>query len=312
MTVSPPTPPADAAPSGVPVPPAPVIDNRRAILWLLLSVVTASMMTLAVRGLSYTMSPTVVVFLRAAFTLGACVVACAVSARFRSGMRFSQPGMHLLRGTLIGFSTLLGFYTIAKLELATVTVLFFMAPVFATLLNMFVHREKVGPRRWAAICLGFFGACIILRPGFGAFHPAMLAALASSFMFALALSFSRGLAQADGPIATYVSSVAITVLVSAPFAVPVMQLPETPALWALLAVLVVTGAVRGVGDIQAYRLGEASVLAPVTYLRLVIIGGAAYFLFDEIPDLATIVGAVVIIASTLYIALREARLRRAT
>jgi len=290
---------------------APLIDNRRAIWWLLMSVFTASLMTLSVRGLSLSMSPTSVVLWRAGVTTLVCFVALGFSAKLRSQMRFSRPRMHLVRGLLIGFSTMLGFYSIAKLELATVTVLFFMAPIFATLLSIVFRGEQVGPRRWVAIFFGFLGACIILRPGFGAFHPAMLAALGSSAMFALALNFSRGLADADGPVATYVSSVVITTIVTLPFAWDTLAMPESGMVWALVAVCVVTGALRGVGDIQAYRLGEASVLAPITYLRLVFIGGAGYLLFDEVPDAATLAGAVVIIGATLYIALREAQLRRA-
>lgn len=81
--------------------------------------------------------------------------------------------------------------------------------------------------------------------------------------------------------------------------------------WLALIVVVITSAVRGYADIEAYRYGESSILAPVAYLRLVLISIAGYFMFDEVPDMATIIGASIIIAATLYIALREAKLRRA-
>jgi len=154
------------------------------------------------------------------------------------------------------------------------------------------------------------GAVIILQPGFGTFHPAMLVALLSSFLFALALNLSREVAQADGAIATFMSSAVMTLLVATPFALPVFAMPQDWWVWAMLGTVAATGAIRSVSDIQAYRLGEASVVAPFTYLRLVIVGLAGFLMFDEIPGIATLLGALVIITSTLYIALREARLRQ--
>ena len=78
-----------------------------------------------------------------------------------------------------------------------------------------------------------------------------------------------------------------------------------------LAIVIVASAVRGYADIEAYRYSESAILAPVAYLRLVLIALAGYFLFGEVPDLATVIGASIIISATLYIALREAKLRRA-
>ena len=78
-----------------------------------------------------------------------------------------------------------------------------------------------------------------------------------------------------------------------------------------LAIVIIASAVRGYADIEAYRYGESAILAPVAYLRLVLIALAGYFLFGEVPDLATVIGASIIISATLYIALREAKLRRA-
>ena len=285
-------------------------DNLRGGAWMLFSVFTASAMTLAARLLAEDLDSRMIVFLRSAATLIALAPLLAWP-RARSALRFSRPWMHLLRGALIGVSTNLGFFAIAELPLATATVLFFTAPIFATLLAGPVNGESVGPRRWAAVFAGFAGALIILRPGLSAFEPAMLAALGSSLLFALALSLSRGLAMADGAPATFLSSVVITGLVTLPLAVPVWALPPDGPAWAALALLVIAGASRGVGDIQAYRLGEASVMGVIAYLRLVLIGTAAWILFEELPDAATWAGGVVIVGATLYIAHREAVLRRA-
>ncbi len=285
-------------------------DNFTAILWILFSVVASSAMTIGVRDISAQLDSTVIVFLRAAVSTALILIAILIFAKLRKQLKFSRPWLHLIRGTLIAFSTQLGFYSISNLPLSTVTVLFFLAPIWATLLAIPVHGEKVGPRRIAAIAVGFVGALVILRPGFGALHPAMLTAMGSSILFALALNMSRGLARADGAFSTYFSSVIITAIVMLPLAAPVFDTPHNLRAWIAGAVIVVAGAARGYADIEAYRLGEAGILAPITYLRLVFIAVAAYFLYAETPDTPTIIGAVIIIGSTFYIARRETKLRR--
>ena len=285
------------------------IDNLRAVWWILLSVLGSSAMAIAVRDVSAQIDSRTIVFLRSAISSGAILLALIGFARLRAQLRFSQPLRHLVRGSFIAVSTHLGYYAIANLPMATVTVLFFLAPIWATLMAMLVHNERVGPRRVTAIIIGFFGALIILRPGFSSFEPAMLAALGSSMLFALALNMSRGLAREDGAMSTYFSSVIITAIISLPFAWPVMAIPTDFRGSFALGIVVLAGALRGYADIEAYRHGEAGLLAPVTYLRLVIIATAAYYIYGEVPDIYTITGAIVVISATLYIALREARKR---
>lgn len=311
MSTPPPVPmPGPGGPTAAPIKPAPKTDNLRAVIWALVSVVGASLMSLAVRGVVLEVDSRMVVMFRAGITGLIIVAAIILFSRLRRNLQFSRPWLHLLRGILIGVSTNLGFYTLANIPLATATVLFFTAPIFATILGALIHGERVGPRRIAASVAGFIGALVILRPGFEAFHPAMLTALGSSALFAVALTLSRGLANADGALSTYFSSVVITVLVTLPIAIPVWDYPSSPITWLAVSIVVVTSALRGIADIQAYRYGEAAILAPIAYLRLVLIGVGAWLLFDEGIDRATMLGAVIIIGSTLYIARREAKLRK--
>lgn len=301
------------APPDVPptVQPLPQRDNTRGILWMLFSVLTASVMTISVRELSQDFSAAMVLLLRAGVSSLLIVLIILPVTGLRKQLRFSQPKVHLIRGLFIAGSTLMGFYTIAEMPLATATILFFTAPIFAVILAALVHGEKVGPRRWSAVFAGFVGALVILRPGYIPFEFAMLTALGSSLMFAGALTMSRGIAQADGPLSAFVSSVFITTVFAIPFAAPSFALPMGLATWAVALVLVVTGGARNIADLQAYRYADASVLGPIAYLRIVFIGAAGYFLFDESVDMPTLIGAVIIIGSTLYIAQREAAKRRA-
>lgn len=285
-------------------------DNVKAMSWLLISVVASSAMTVAVREISFDLDPRMIVMLRFGITAPILILALIVSAQLRRTLTFSEPLLHVIRGICMGISTHLGFYAIANIPLVTVTVLFFMVPIFATAIAGLINSERAGPRRLIAIAVSFIGVLLILKPGFVVIEPAIFAALASSILFALALILSRRVAQADGAFSALFSSVMITLVISVPLAIPVWQMPETGAVWWIVAILVATGLIRLLADIQAYRIGEASVLAPITYLRLILIGGSAYVLYDEIPDLWAAIGALIIIASALYITRREAQLRR--
>ncbi|MEM9269591.1 MAG: DMT family transporter, partial [Pseudomonadota bacterium] len=212
--------------------------NATGIAWILVSVVGASAMSVAVRATSLEIDSRVLVLLRA----GIVSLAILPALPWIWGkLRFSRPLLHISRGALIGIATHLGFYSLVNLPLATASVLFFTAPIFATLLAILTQGEQMGARRWAAIGAGFLGALIILRPGFQDPHPAMITALVSSACFALALNQSRAVAEADGPTAAYVSSVVMTVLVSLPVAVPVWSLPVSWVVWAAVAVVVLGG-----------------------------------------------------------------------
>lgn len=280
-------------------------DNWRGLKWMLLSVIASSAMTLAARVASQELDSRMVVLGRAALTLIAFCIVLAMLPKLRAKLQFSNPRDHLIRGFLIAISTQMGFYTISVIPLATTTVLFFTAPIFATVLAIFIHKEKVGPRRIFAILAGFSGVLIILRPGFDVLELGLITAIGSSLTFATALTMSRNLSNADGPLSTYFSSVVIMVIVSIPIAAPVFAMPKLDVTWIAMIALIVTSTTRGIADIEAYRHADAALLTPVTYLRLVFIGAAAYVFFNETIDTPTVIGATIIIAATLYIAQRE-------
>jgi drug/metabolite transporter (DMT)-like permease len=196
------------------------------------------------------------------------------------------------------------------MPLATATVLFFSAPIFATILAIPVLGERPGPRRIAAVAAGFVGVMIVLRPGAVPLTWAMGAALGSSMCFAIVLLMSRKMANEDGPLATYVSSAVMTFLISLPIVGTAWEVPYSTVGWVALGILVVSSMVRNIADIQAYRMAEASFLAPLAYTRLVFIAVGAYILFDETPDTAALIGGIVIMGAALYIARRERSKRR--
>ena len=287
-------------------------DNPLGMAWGMFSMVMASTMAVAVRGVTLELDSRTAVLLRSGIALLALTVALVLIKSLRQKLTFSVPMGHIIRGVLMAISMHLGFYTIANIPLATATELFFTAPIFATLFAALFQGEKVGPRRLGAVAAGFIGALVILRPGLGPVHPAFLTGIGSAIRFAAALSLSRRVATADGAFAATFSSIVITFLISLPLVQGSFALPSQTWTWVALLTLVVAGTLRNFADIEAYRLGEAAILAPLAYLRLILIGLAGYVLFDETIDGPTALGAVIIISATLYIAHRQAQLNRRT
>lgn len=282
-----------------------------AVVWILVSVVGATAMTLGVRAVTAEIHSVMLAFLRSAFgMLGILPLFLGFSKGGGPPLRFTAWQLHLARGIVMTGALNFGFFAISALPLTTSTSLFFMAPVFATLTAMALLGERVGARRWGAMFAGFLGSLIILRPDTGVIEPAMLLALASSMCFALALVLGRMASDRDGANAVFVSSSVIVGIATLPPALSFWELPASVETWILIGIIVASSSLRTFADIKAYATGDASFLAPFTYLRLVTVGVAGYLLFDEVPDFATLTGGAVIIAATLYIAWREAHLRR--
>lgn len=292
-------------------------DILRGFAWAIAAMITASIITIAIRVAGGYIGSTSILLIRFWITVLLCVVALAGFASLRGQLRFSQPKQHIARGVAIAIATHLGFYAITTVPLAAVSALFFTAPIFAAILGIFVHGEKIGIRRGAAIAAGFIGVLIFLRPGAQEINIGVLSAVASSLFYASALIMSRGLADEDGVFSTFVSASVIGAIYSSivigtlgltehgGFAMPIGWL-----IWSWLALVVAVGIARQFCDIQAYRFGEAAVIAPVSYLRLVFIGIVGYFFFDETPSLATISGAAIITLATLYMAHRESVVKK--
>ena len=285
-------------------------NNLEAIGWAFASVLATSVMLILLRGATITLDSRFIVLVRFLITFALVLGFVLALTRHRANLRFSRPGLHVWRGLCFLVSAHLGFYALAWLELVTATVLMFTAPLFATLFGVMFHGEKVGQRRLLAMLAGFAGVLVVLRPDLGGVDPAMLAALGSAVLFAAALSMSRSLTQADGAMATVISSTGITGIGSLPIALPVADWSAAWIAAPILAGIIAAGIIRIFADIQAYSAGDAAVIAPITYLRLIFIGIGAYIVWNEVPGLSEMVGAAIIISAALYIAQREAWLNR--
>jgi drug/metabolite transporter (DMT)-like permease len=219
-----------------------------------------------------------------------------------------RPVLQMVRSALLLACTVLFFLAIRRMPLADATALGFTAPLFVTLLSPTLLSEQVGPRRWAAVILGFLGVVAVVRPGSAVLDwPALLPVLVALF-FALYQITTRILGAHDGAFTTlfYTTLAGIAVLsLAQPF---IWVAPDLRG-WLLMALLGGVGGVAHFAMIRAYALAEASLLAPLGYLQLVWATAIGFALFGDLPDSWTIGGGALIAGGGLYTVYRE-RTRR--
>lgn len=282
--------------------------NMRGALWMLLASAAAAGMSMAIKAVAASgIDSWQITFVR---SLGSLVIVIPFMLREGIGLLWTRRWpLHVVRGALTAIAMLSGYHAITQLPLATVTVLFFSTPLFVTGLAAIALREQVGWRRWSATLVGFAGTIIVVRPSTEGVDPAMLFALLAAVCFAVGLIITKILSRTETPATMMMYVTGVSSVCTLPAGVSVWIWPELSQMAMLLAVIL-CGTMRSYADIKGYAAGEASVVAPFTYLRVLFAAIGGFLLFAEVPDNWTYTGAAVIIASTLYIAQREARLGR--
>jgi drug/metabolite transporter (DMT)-like permease len=251
-------------------------------------------------------SPLQILFLRNIIALPIATV-IALKMGGRSALISHRPAAHLLRGALWICAATLFFTGLSLLGLAEATALVFIMPVFVTAISALFLREQVGWRRWTAVLIGFVGVLVVVRPGTGAFQAASLLPIATALFYA-ALMLSARLVDPRESVWTLMLYLSGAGALITAFVMPFVWVqPSAEDLWLFLGI-----ALFGTAGItlmtQAFRLAPAAVVAPFDYTALLWATLLGWLLWDEIPDLATYVGAVIIIASGIAIVLRERQL----
>jgi drug/metabolite transporter (DMT)-like permease len=277
--------------------------NMRGAIWMLLSAITFTLMTTLIKYLGEDYPATLQTFYRSAATF---LVMLPVIVRDPVGaFRTTRPGILLFRSAAGVVATILAFYAYQKMPLAEANALSFTRALWLVPLAIFVLHEAVGPRRIAATVVGFLGVLLMLQPAVqeSLSWPAM-AALGSSFLFAMTVTGMKVMTRDHSTTTLMVWAGALGLVLSIPPALFVWRWPESFDLF-LLAVMGVLGAVTQVFYIRGMAEGDAAAMAPIDYTRLIFAIALGYVLFGDIPNAVTMLGAAVVIASTLYITLRE-------
>lgn len=225
-----------------------------------------------------------------------------------------KPGLLFGRSIFGTFGFLLSLFAISDaygLPLSQFNAISFSRSLFVTILAAVALKEAVGGHRWGAVIVGFVGVLIMVLPaaeGGGAFIGTMLA-LGSAASLAGAIVLVKSLSATHKPIALLIwANILSTVFLS-----PALFLtPSNPSSsdWIFIGLMSLCAFGGQYCYIKAMSVGDASFLSPMDYLRLPMAAMADWLLFRLLPGFYVWIGAALIVISTLYIAIREARLRR--
>ena len=212
--------------------------------------------------------------------------------------------IQLLRSGLLFGATFCFFSSLKYLQLAQVNAIFQVAPLFVTALSVFILRESVGIRRWGGVLVGMIGALIIIRPGSTAFSLTLILPIGAALSYASYLIATKYLSKEESATTNFLYTSLIG-FIFASFLVPASWTPiNTVDLFTFMS-FGLLGALGHLLIILAFRLIDASFLAPFTYIQLIFASCWGFYLFSEVPDQFTITGSILIVLSGLYVWLRE-------
>lgn len=278
---------------------------------------------MAVKFLSPDMALHQVILIRSVIALAlVMVLVMPLTGGFRQ-MRTKRPIIHMMRGAMVLLANVCFFMALASMPIGEATAIFFVSPMVIAVFSVIFLGESVGPRRWAAILIGFAGVLIIIRPGTEAFTPiALLPLLAATFyaglhmmtrvirltesavtmawynqMVFLVASIAVGLSIGDGRLDTGTSE-------TLSFLTRTWFWPSGDA-WLYLFL---TGAGSAIGAVliaQAYRLCEAAMVAPLEYISMPMAILWGFLIFDEWPDPVSWGGMALVLCAGVFMIWRE-------
>ncbi len=279
------------------------------IAWTLVFCVSFPILTAIVRHLTdLGVGSAQLVFIRNMVAIG-ILVPFVFLRKEKMDLKIRNRSLYFMR-IIFGLTSMtLWFYGLGRLPLATATALSFSTPIFAAFAAVIFLKEKMGVRRWAAVIIGFLGTLIILRPGMAEVSLPALAVLGGCFFMSIALVIVKKLTNTETPF---------NMMFHMHLWMGVFSIPLAFTHWHLLnmsmfiwsVALAVCSIIGHYSLARAYMLVDVTLTLPFDFTRLIIASVIAYFAFGEVPDVYAYLGAGIITASAIFIAHREAKLRR--
>ena len=284
--------------------PSPMSANLRGILAMVAAVGCFSFMDALLKTLSGSYPAMQVASLRGLAALPLVVVYVVWRGQVRGLLKVRWP-LHLLRGVInITMLTLFAF-ALRELGLAEAYTLFFIAPLLITALSTVVLGEKVRGAHWVAIVLGLVGVVVALRPNQDAlFSIGALAVLGAAAAYAVSAIAGRLLTRTDSSASLVFWTTTLLALGASALAWP-QWVAVNADHWPLVAALGFTGFLGQLAITEAFRHGQASVVAPFEYTALAWGMGLDWVLWHTVPGATTLMGGAIIIGSGLYLVRTE-------
>lgn len=211
---------------------------------------------------------------------------------------------HLVRTAFLVTAMTLYFLAIARIPLSLAVSAYFAGPIIAVVLSVLFLGEAATPRKVVSLMLGFAGSLVILRPS-GEIETGIVMAFGAGSFFALYLIATRQASRHSDPIKTLAFQCVIGTALLTPQAILTFDIPSPDALW-LFAGLGLFSALGHVLTILAFRIADASTLAPLVYVELVGTVAIGFLIFDEVPGTATVIGATLIVLAGLALVMQRA------
>lgn len=276
-------------------------------VWMVMAAALFAVMNGMVRaGADAGMHPFQIGFLRSSVALAVMTPFLALSIR-RQGMavlRTERPLRHFARGLGSTGGLLFFVFAIASIPMAEATTITFSAPILITVGSALVLGEVVRMRRWMAVLIGFCGVLIVIRPGISDVSVGTLSAVAAALSMTVAALFAKSLTRTEPILRIMIYTNLAMTCCTLPLAWWVWK-PMTGEMWGIGVAIGLIAAVSQTCITRSFASSDASLVMPFDYLRLPFVALIAFVAFDEVPDISTWIGALVIIGSALYIAHRE-------
>jgi drug/metabolite transporter (DMT)-like permease len=215
--------------------------------------------------------------------------------------------LQCLRGLILALMTALNFLALQYLQLAETGAIQFSVPILIAVLSSWWLKEKLDVASWIAIWVGFAGVLVIIRPGSHAFHPAIFLSVMNAFLYAGFNMLTRRLAASENPVTTQLFSAAVSAVVLAPFAWSQWQTPEGVLTWVIIGLIGVFAGLGHLSVASAHRYASAAFLGPFLYQQILYMTLGGWLVFGQTPDHAVALGAVIVVASGMFLLWREMR-----
>jgi len=284
-------------------------NNARGALILLFASAGFSIMAMLIKILGQRLHVTQIIFVRQFVMV--MIMAPTLARDFPASIKTTRPFLQLARIATALVAMLTSFTALIHLPIADATAIGFAKSFFVTLFAILILGETVGIRRWSATLLGFVGVLVMLQPGGTGITIHSIYAIIGATAAGLVMVILRLLSRTEAPATILIyQAVGVGLVLLAPAIL--YWKPPTPLEWLLMAGVGISGYCAQLANIFAYKFGEASLLAPLEYTRLIYATLIGVIVFGTLPGKYTITGALIVVVASGYTIHREYRLKSGT